>query len=171
LWVRSITPYLSQFVQKIHQITINDKAILRERVFIVDRLHPNSQSVSRPVKISEIVGNKSPKTKSTKVLPKRNSYGGSFKGQSISVSTKGKSAGASSKKGKEKVSTGDHKLKKQKWSFCEWSPSDINFKRVRYDRPDHFDDSVVGNDMGFKDLPMSDFQEETLCPQDMYWRA
>jgi len=78
-WVRSSTPYLSQSVQKIHQITVNDKTILREQVFIIDRLRPNPQSVSGPVRISEMVGNKSPSAKSTKVLPKGKSYGGSFK--------------------------------------------------------------------------------------------
>ena len=48
-------------MQKIHQITVNDKAILREQIFIIDRLRPNPQSVSGPVKISEMVGNKSPR--------------------------------------------------------------------------------------------------------------
>ena len=101
-------------MQKIHQITVTDKAILREQVFIIDHLHPNPKSVSGPVRISEMVGNKSPRAKSTKVSPKGKSNGGSFKWQSISVSAKGNFAGASSKKGKEKVSTGDHKSQKQK---------------------------------------------------------
>ena len=160
-------PYLSQSAQKIHHITINDKAILREQVFIIDRLRPNPQSVSGLVKISKMVGNKSPRVKSTKVLPKGKSYESSSKGQSTSVSVKGKSAGVSSKGGKDKVSTGDHKSQKQKWSFHESSPSDINFKRVRYDRPDHSDDSDAVNDTGFKDLPVLDSQEDTLCPQDI----
>jgi len=166
-WVRSSTPYLSQSMQKIHQITVTDKAILREQVFIIDHLHPNPKSVSGPVRISEMVGNKSPRAKSTKVSPKGKSYGGSFKGQSISVSVKGKSAGASSKKGKEKVFTAEHKSQMQKRSFREWSPSNINFKRVHHDCPDHSDDSDAGNDIGFKDLPMPNFQEKTLYPQDI----
>jgi len=154
-------------VQKIHQITVNHKAILREQVFIIDHLRPNPQPISGPVRISEMVGNKSPRAKSTKVSPKGKSNRGSFKGKSISVSAKGKSAGASSKKGKEKVSAGNHKSQKQKQSYHERSPSDINFKRLRNDRLDHFDDSDAENDMGFKDLPMSDFQKKILCLQDI----
>jgi len=64
-----------------------------------------------------MLGNKSPQAKSTRVSPKGKSNGGSSKGQSISVSVKGKSAGASSRKGKEKVSAGDHKSQKQKRSY------------------------------------------------------
>jgi len=114
-----------------------------------------------------MAGNKSPRVKSTKVLPKGKSYESSSKGQSTSVSAKGKSAGVSSKGGKDKVSVGDHKSQKQKRSFRESSPSDINFKRVRYDRPDHSDDFDAENDMGFKDLPVPVSQDDTLCLQDI----
>ena len=113
------------------------------------------------------MGNKCPRTKSTKVLAKRRNYGGSFEGRSISVSAKRKSAGPSFKRGKDKVSTGDHKSQKKKRSILEWSPSDINFKRVHYDHPDHSDDSDPGNDVGFKELSITDFHEDTLCPQDI----
>ena len=82
----------------------------------------------------------------------------------MGFSAKGKSAGASSEKGKEKVSESDHKSQKQKGTFRERSPSDINFKRTRYDHPDHSDDSDGGNGTGFKDLPISDLQRETWCP-------
>ena len=114
-----------------------------------------------------MVGNKPSRVKSTKVLPKGKSYESSSKGQSTSVSAKGKSAGVSSEGRKDKVSTRDHKSQKQKRSFREGSPSDINFKRVCYDRPDHSDDSDAENDMGFKDLPVFDSQEDTLFPQDI----
>jgi len=69
-WVRSSTPYLSQSVQKIHQIIINYKAIITEQIFIIDCLRPNPQSIGGPIEISEMVGNKSPKVKPTRALPK-----------------------------------------------------------------------------------------------------
>ena len=113
-WVRSSTPYLSQSTHRIHKITVNDKAILREQIFIIDHLRPNPQSIDGPVRISEMVGNKSPRTKPTRALPKEKGTGASSKEHSIGFPTKGKSAGASSKKGKEKVSESDHKSQKQK---------------------------------------------------------
>ncbi|KAJ8421341.1 hypothetical protein Cgig2_007198 [Carnegiea gigantea] len=48
------TPYLSQSVQRIHQIVVNDKAILKEHSFIIDCLHPNPQSIGGPVRISKM---------------------------------------------------------------------------------------------------------------------
>jgi len=59
-----------------------------------------------------MVGNKSPRVKSTKVLAKGKSYESSSKGQSTNVSAKGKPAGVSSKGGKDKLFTGDHKSQK-----------------------------------------------------------
>ena len=76
----------------------------------------------------------------------------------MGFSAKGKSAGASSEKGKEKVSKSDHKSQKQKRTCRERSPSDINFKRAHYDCPDHSDDFDRGHDTGFKDLPKLDLQ-------------
>jgi len=37
-WVRSSTLYLSQSIQKIHQIIVNDKLFLRDQIFIIDWL-------------------------------------------------------------------------------------------------------------------------------------
>ncbi|KAJ8421595.1 hypothetical protein Cgig2_020963 [Carnegiea gigantea] len=108
-WARSSTPYLSQSVQKIHQVIVNYKAILTEQIFIIDCLRLNPQSIGGPVRISKIVGNKSPKAQPTRALPKGKGTGASSKEHSIGFSAKGKSAGASSKKGKETVSESNHK--------------------------------------------------------------
>jgi len=80
---------------------------------------------------------------------------------------KGSLRGLPQRKGKKKISEGDHKSQNQKRASREWSPRDIKFKKARYDQPDHSDDSNEGNDMGFKDFPMFDFQKETLCPRDI----
>jgi len=75
-----------------------------------------------------------------------------------------KSTGASLKKVKEKFSESNHKSQKQKRTFRERSPSDVNFKRARYDHLDHSDDSNEENDTGFKDLPVPGLQREAWCP-------
>jgi len=115
-----------------------------------------------------MVGNKSPIAKPTRALPKGKGIGASSKEHSIGFSTKGKSVGVFSKKGKEKVSESDHISQKQKRTFHKHSPSDVNFKRARYGRPNHSNDSDRENDTGFKDLPIPDLQQDAWCPQDAH---
>jgi len=104
------------------------------------------------------MGNKSHGGKFTRASPKGKITRVSSKDQSIGFSAKGKSAGASLKKGKEKGTESDHKSQKKKITSRERSPSNVNFKKARYDCPDHFGDSDGGNDTGFKDFPKLDLQ-------------
>ncbi|KAJ8426579.1 hypothetical protein Cgig2_001248 [Carnegiea gigantea] len=50
------------------------------------------------------------------------------------------------------------------------SPIEVNFKRVRYDRPNQYDNSDTGDGTGFEDLPIVDLGtfigQETLDQQD-----
>jgi len=41
------------------------------------------------------------------------------------------------------------------------APIEINFKKARYGRPDHSDDSNMGDDIGFEDFPITDLQTFT----------
>ena len=50
------------------------------------------------------------------------------------------------------------------------SPIEIHFKKARYERPDHSDDSDMGDGTGFEDLPITDLdtftKQKTLNQQD-----
>jgi len=44
---------------------------------------------------------------------------------------------------------------------CDQSPIEVNFKRARYDRPDHSDDYDMGDVTGFEDLSIADLDTFT----------
>ena len=55
-WTKINTPYLSQSVEKVHQITTNKNELLREAVYIIGHLRPLCEFVPGAVEISGVTG-------------------------------------------------------------------------------------------------------------------
>jgi len=50
-WTRISTPYLSQYVEKVHQTTTNKKEFSRKAIYIVDHLRPLCELVPGALEI------------------------------------------------------------------------------------------------------------------------
>jgi len=92
---------------------------------------------------------------------------------------------SSSEKGKTKISSGNRRPQKKNnrtpndqlfatANSHDQSAIEVNFKRARYDRPNQFDDSDMGDGTRFEDLPLGDLGtfigQETLDQQDALTR-
>jgi len=120
---------------------MNKNEVLRETIFIIDPRRPLCEFVPGTVKILGVIGD-------------------SYAKEKPSVS--------SSEKGKAKVSRGNKRPKKKKnkrtpndqsptmVNSHDQSPIEVNFKMARYDCPTQFDNSDVGDGIGFEDLFIMD---------------
>jgi len=141
-------------VEKVHQTTTNKKELLREAVYIIDHLPPLCEFVPGVIEISRDMSDNSTKEKSS--VPSSEKGKAKIFGDNIRPLKKGSKRPSTDKP--PTIGTS-----------CDKSPVEVNFKRAHYDRPDHLDDSDMGDVAGFEDLPVADLdaftEQETINQQ------
>ena len=126
-------------MEKVHQTTTNKKEFSREAIYIIDHLCPLCELVVGALEISG----------ATSIAKERSLVSSSERG-------KAKVSMSSEKPSKKKNKRTLINLSPSTTSSCKQTPIHVNFKRARYDRSDHSDDSNVGGGIGFEDFPVID---------------